>query len=404
VIAADSVKSFRIFIVKMKRQIPKELEDGYWSKSKEERYDIWIKFLTDRLDVTEEVARNTVDYIRELPLHEYHLRLSPRFEAAAQTLHKMSPKCPHHNRSHGAVMVSPYLICRLSGSRSHWQEEEWWKILKIIYGGMDRFLIQQKLSESNPDENNNSIEMFSLHDIKRGVRLPKFTEKSAMRCVSYAYGCGDLVAAKNTLWIYLKKVDLELSKIIQIDFDEAFNLWVEIASRNHKKASLIVKDSCLEFGELSHPTLEYSSRALCKWLRNLGVPSRGEEKHLPPQLVNQSNGIKREFIHGLIATGAYFNHGRLWFSNRSQSILEDYDKLLTDLRIDCSSPRKSKPDTESYCLAIYAGSTKELWEQGYCFLNPYLQSRMDEFYGNANRGVLEKKNNFKKIKIFLQSF
>jgi hypothetical protein len=376
----------------MSLKTPEEFGQEYWSKSFEVRFETWADFLARRLDISKGETEEKILGVRTLPLIDAERKASPRFEAAARLLYEASPPCPHHHRKHGPTLASNSLILKLSGANCFGQERSWYRLFKkagknglMPYRNVRELIIRQRLSESNPNFNNNSsAEMFSLHDIKCGVRWPKLTEESAIRCTSYVYGDGNLRAVTNSLSLLGRKVDQELYKVIQIDFDEAFNLWEKIKPDDWEETSQIIKGSSVKFDEFSRPTLEYKSKAMCKWLIGLGVPSRGEEKHLPPQLFNQSNNIKREFVKGLIATGSYFDYdfdyGKIWFSDRSKSIIEDYDKLLTDIGIECSSSHKPHLDVRTHCLTIYPDSTRKLWEQDHCSLNPYLQSKMDEFY------------------------
>lgn len=406
------VKSFNILINKMTVKVPKELGNEYWTKTKEERLGVWVKLLTDRLKTTENDARAKIEYIRKLPVFDYHTRSSPRTEAAAQTLYEMSSKCPYHNRTHGPELGSSSLISKLCGTSSSWHEDQFIAQLKKLYGRVSFLHVQKKLSESNVHDTFNSLlgkrsnsdslqDFFTEYDIRRGIKLPKFSDETAVRCLGYAYGDGFLYPENYcTLRLHGRKVDPELYALVRIDFDEAFNYWQEIGLQNQKEKIFAKgQDGKIEavnqedtsrqtfkFSKYSHPVLEYRSKAVWKWFKEAGFPVGEQEKHLPPRLFKESPFIKKEFVSALIATVAVFCGGRLRFNEFSESLLNDYETLFLDFGIDCdlSSYDSSNKNLfkERKFLQVTRDATKRLWEQDYCSLNPWLQSRMSEWYAN----------------------
>lgn len=390
---------------------PEGFGKEYWSKSFEERFENWADFLASRLDITKGEAEEKILGVRTLPLIDTNEKASPRFEAAARLLYEASPICPNHKRRHGATLASESLIFKLSGASCLNKEKRWNEFLKlsgegglIPHIGMGELLVKQRLSESNPYNNNNSMEMFSYYDIMRGIRLPKTTDKSAIRCVGYTYGRGQLKTKCNSLFFIGRKFDLGLQLAIQLDFDQAFNLWEKVKIENlliekqkkngllgrilgnkKKKRECTIRGEYFEFGDYSRPVLIYNSKAICGWFVDFGVSTKRPSKRLPPKLFDLSNDLKREFTRALISSGSYFHsyNGTLILSDTSEKFLKDCEALFTDVGIDCSSPSK-KSYGEGHYLSITRDSTIHLREQGGCPLNPYLQSRMDKFYGQSS--------------------
>lgn len=368
---------------------PEELGKKYWTKNEEERFDIWIKLLTDELNITEGEAKEKIQQIRSLPLIDEKSKISLRFESAVQTLYEISPICPYHNRRHGATMASAALIFKLSGATNFGQEQYWYRLSKKMYGNMSDLHLKLGLSESNVNQKRTLKKIFSTYDIIKGIRVPlpyeirTSTKGNAMRCLGYACGDGILRKKEYTLLLMGRKVDYPLYLTIQMDFDKTFNFWKEIHPMCHKEKEKTVRDMNYRFEVYSNPTLVYNSKAIWKWFRNWGFPIEGEEKHLPTKLINETNNRLRGFTKGLIATTAKFYQGCLKISEHSKNILVGYENVLSEIGIECCTPYKECRD-ESYSLIINENSTKELWEQDLCSLNPWLQSKMDEFYKQSN--------------------
>lgn len=363
-------------------KIPKELGREYWIKSEQERFDTWKKFLVNELNITESEAEGKIQHIRSLPLIYKWPKRSPRLEAAAQTLYEASPKCPYHNRRHGAMLASTTLICKISGANCSNQEKYWDILLRRMYGSISKLHVKLKFSESCAYGKETLLERFSHEDIRRGVLLPKFTGECALRCLGYSYGDGRLSTERYTLTLQGREVDYQLYGIIRLDFDEAFNLWKEINTENREEKEEFLEGRNVRFGKYSYPVLAYTSKAVWKWFRNLGFPVKGEEKHLPPSLSEKTNTLKREFTKAIISTIATFCEGKLTLNDNSKSILGDYENLFSDIGIECCTPYK-RPKGEGCHLVISSDSTKKLWEHGYCSLNPWLQTKTDEFYKNS---------------------
>lgn len=393
----------------MVRGVPKDLgRKKYYSATDREKGVFWLRYLSGRLGISLDDIRQRIIRTNGLPIKEYE-ELSegyefldgtksvgfepvgkdvayPRLSAHASLLAQAS-KCYDGPRGPRPILASAENIYRLSvfpkrhdGWRVEFFEE---------HGGIDKFLIDMKLSASNPHEWGRVVQ-FSSEDVRRGVYIPnRMGDMDLLRALGIIYADGYL--SENDLRLTGRYVNLELySDVIPQAMEGAFNFMIrnpaEIEAESH------FSDASYKF--LRHT---YSSAALSTYLANVhGFPRNEEEKRaagLSPRIKKLSSALLAEFMRYYLGTKAAFGpvSGVASIGDVSEPLMEDIRKTIADLGFPTNIGIYLN-GKNTFQMHFGRAPTMELYYAGFFEINPILQDKITDFIDRRpERRVLYKK-------------
>lgn len=386
----------------MVRRMPKELRrDEYQALSVQQRRDLWIKLVSERLGVSLERARSIIEknnmqseweimesgeprnYLRQ---GEYHIspdvqrrKIYPRFNANAVLLASMSsdyagPRGPR------PILASLENIAKISFDAprgvSYWRES-----LGRNWEPFGEQLVNLKLTASNPNNAPKGVE-FTYSDTRRGVYIPSRIDQQTARALGIIYSDGHV--ARNSLKLTSSAKDTRFyGEVVIPTIEEAFNVLEDSVHEFNDKSTFSGRD-------YKFLRLVYTSTALVTYLVNhLGFRRSEEERRergLSAKIKDDEfKKYSKEFLSFYLASASNLSLARSTMSvgisipDVSKPLLEDVHGMLEKV-VERRSMEVRKHDTaDSYMLRISTVPTLELYFGGYLGKNRRVSQTIQDY-------------------------